>query len=109
MDGPCEASISFREEVGPAGRPQYRVVTALTGRTGSGSSFNYIDIPKHEGTSISKTLPRDVELPLGKSVPVWGWMAGEGAGRSSGAESIEDMAKRVTWALVFKLRLVSEL
>jgi hypothetical protein len=55
-----------------------------------------MDIPKHEGIRAVKSLPDNVELTLGKSVPVWGLMAGEGAGNLDGTESFEDMAKRVT-------------
>ncbi len=78
----------------------------MTGKAGYGACSAYID--KYTPTDRAcgpKQLPEPVVVRDGREVAVWRYMVGNKSGISSGEESITEMAKRVEWAFVLKVRI----
>jgi hypothetical protein len=97
-----EASLSLRE-IMENGKKTGHFTIALSGSQGYVASTGQVDLPML--SRGSKSLSGPLELSMGRPTAVWGLMAGEGSGRIDGDESIEDMAKRVEWALILKIAM----
>jgi len=108
LSGPGEASISLKEATDSKGQAKYQVVMVLSKDNGYLSFTSQVDVPRLKGQVKSrgpKQLGEPVELSKDKSVAVWSFEAREAGGMIDGNESVDATAKRVEWALVFKLSL----
>jgi hypothetical protein len=106
LSGPSELSVSLGEATDGQGKPRYRMIAALSSSNGYVASTTHVDAPQLKQPTSSrgpKGLARQTDLANGQSLAVWGYMAGEGANESRGDESVEEMAKRVEWALVLRI------
>lgn len=99
-----EVSISLKDGRNADDVRRLEVTVVLRGPRGYVAYRDFLDKPtskKASGTPI--TLPRATPIQEGQPTPVWGFMMGKGTDHVDGAESIQDMAKRVEWALVLSV------
>jgi hypothetical protein len=107
---PFEVSVSVREDPGRFEKPMYRVVVAWAGGGKSESRAGRVAIFE-TGDGVTaypvKPLAKAIDLEGKGSVVVWGLMAGKLRDSTiDPKESVEEMAKRVPWALL--LRVMSD-
>jgi hypothetical protein len=109
-NGSGDASISIKNVIDKDGKEKLQVITVLQSEGISLSSTSKVDLPVLKEAGYGpKTLAEAIDLPGAEPVAVWGYMGGKGSGNHRGNESIEEMAKRVEWALVLKLSRGKEL
>ena len=105
---PFEVSVSVREDPGRFGKPMYRVVVAWSGGGKSESRAGRVAIfETGDGLTVypKKPLARAIDLEERGSAVVWGLMAGKLRDSTiDPKESVEEMAKRVPWALVLRIQ-----
>jgi hypothetical protein len=111
---PTEITFSLKEEsVAPRsglpaaelaaeGQAVYHAIVAIPGQTGS-CWFKMPVLKTDLGLTCSQTAQIPTVLKEGQEFDFWGMYAGDGAGSSSGEESLEEKAKRVEWAIVLRL------
>jgi hypothetical protein len=100
-----EVSISIREAFDSKGKMKYKFVVA----TPFGSQSGWIDIPAGMQIKSSKGLHKEVVVQDGTAVAVWALVAQKkGPFKSSSAESVEQMVKRMDWALVLSITLAKK-
>lgn len=102
-DSEIAISLTDQPVTGPDGKPKYRLTIAGA----EGTSRQWIDIPQTKGDekgmngSASRRLDKTVALGE-KPLAIWGYMKGRGTNQFSSEETIEEMARRVEWALTMK-------
>ncbi len=101
FDGEFSFSIKELEN-----EKDYLKLTTVISDSDGYSSVSFT-IPKHlcELSYSKQDIQDTIEVEDGNNIVVWGLMVGEGATRQKFDESIEDMGKRVEWALVLKIRI----
>jgi hypothetical protein len=90
--------------------PKIRLILALVSETKNESGFcsNTSFIPNNrpkEAFSCPKQLAKPLVVSEGKEVAIWAYMCGKESGNERVFESYDDMAKRMEWALVIKVRI----
>jgi hypothetical protein len=110
-----EVSISFREIKNEHDQSRLKITVVFKTDNSSAAHQIELDGPKlpdkkmPDGkTSAShsfmpKPLPKEIRIKDESGAAVWGYMGSVGDHLFMGDESIENMAKRVEWALVLKL------
>jgi hypothetical protein len=96
-----EVSYSVREIKDQDGKSKYQFTFAVGGST----VRRMVDVPsvKLNVGTVCANLSKEIRSKDGEFVPVWIMTAGDGT-QSVRDESFEDRAKRVEWAMVFKVK-----
>jgi hypothetical protein len=104
---PFEVSFSVREDPGRFDKPMHRVVVAWAGGGKTDSRAGRVAIfETGDGLTAyqAKPLAKAADLEEKGSVVVWGLMAGKLRDSTiDPKESVEEMAKRVPWALLLRV------
>lgn len=97
-----EVSISVREEVNRDGKMMYKLIVASPG----GTFRSWADIPAEIRGTGSMSLPNEIAIKDGAALPVWALIGSKsGVLGFNSTENIEQVAKRVDWAMVLSISL----
>jgi hypothetical protein len=100
-----EFSFSIKETKTDSGQPGLRVIQVVADEHGHAAFTTTVPFPKLKGRAQSspRSLAKKLDATKEKEVVLWAMMYGDGVEMQGNDESILDMARRVEFAIVFKL------
>ena len=103
-------TLSLKDISEYTGKPQMKLIFGIEetypGHHGWGGSSTLITKPELEDEHMGiKEIWAPIIASEEESVGVWGYMRGKGSNLYDGGESVTEMAARVDWALVIKVKV----